>query len=624
MNWRSPAVAALVVLQASLLAGCASGLFSGKKTNEVDAAKPAASAPERAVYALDVQAPKELRALLVDYLDLSRFQNAPETDSITPAELDRLVAAAPAQARGLLETEGYFNADVQVSRALTDSGTPLLRVHVAPGPRAIVEAITLDATGELRKGVDASERAAVDELASLRRQWALSAGKPFRQVAWNDAKNTTIARLRAEGYPSAAWSITSAQVDALNNTVRLHVVADSGPLFHVGEIRIDGLQRYDEQSVRRLANFRVGEPYSEKVLLDFQERLQKVGLFEGSVVEIDPNPDTAAAAPVLVHLKELPLQTATVGVGYSANTGPRLTLEHLHRRVFGTRWMAKNKFELGPSLKSWQGDLTSHPLAGLYRNLIGGSAERLRSADQLRTSWSARVGRTQDTPRIERLYYAELAHSRLETAAGTNSSDAVSGNYHWIWRDVDSVLLPTKGVTLATQVALGLAHGRQITEDGITEGRGPFTRAWGRLTWYRPLGGSWYATTRVEAGQIFARDRVPVPDTLLFRAGGDESVRGYAYRTLGPVIDGVVTSGRVLMTGSAELARPIAPKWPAYWWAMFVDAGDAANRWGDLRPALGYGVGFRWRSPVGPLRIDWAYGQRVHKMRLHLSVGISF
>ena len=177
--------------------------------------------------------------------------------------------------------------------------------------------------------------------------------------------------------------------------MRLHVVADSGPLFHVGEIRIDGLQRYDEQSVRRLANFRVGEPYSEKVLLDFQERLQKVGLFEGSVVEIDPNPDTAAAAPVLVHLKELPLQTATVGVGYSANTGPRLTLEHLHRRVFGTRWMAKNKFELGPSLKSWQGDLTSHPLAGLYRNLIGGSAERLRSADQLRTSWSARVGRTQ-------------------------------------------------------------------------------------------------------------------------------------------------------------------------------------------------------------------------------------
>ena len=111
---------------------------------------------------------------------------------------------------------------------------------------------------------------------------------------------------------------------------------------------------------------------------------------------------------------------------------------------------------------------------------------------------------------------------------------------------------------------------------------------------------------------------------MLFRAGGDESVRGYAYRTLGPVIDGVVTSGRVLMTGSAELARPIAPKWPAYWWAMFVDAGDAANRWGDLRPALGYGVGFRWRSPVGPLRIDWAYGQRVHKMRLHLSVGISF
>jgi translocation and assembly module TamA len=80
----------------------------------------------------------------------------------------------------------------------------------------------------------------------------------------------------------------------------------------------------------------------------------------------------------------------------------------------------------------------------------------------------------------------------------------------------------------------------------------------------------------------------------------------------------------MLWTGSAEIARPISAKRPAFWWAAFIDAGQAADRWSDLHPAVGYGVGLRWRSPVGPLRIDLAYGQEVHKTRVHMSVGVAF
>ena len=202
------------------------------------------------------------------------------------------------------------------------------------------------------------------------------------------------------------------------------MVADSGPLYHLGPITIEGLERYDEAAVRRLTTFGQGQPYNEQLLLDYQERLQKVGLFEGAVVELDPDPATHDAAPVRIRVKELPLQTATFGAGYSANVGPRVTLEHIHRKPFGQHWIAKNKFELGPSLKSWQAELTSHPQEGLYRNIVSGGYERLRSADEWRTTWTARVGRAQDTPNIERLYYAELTHSRLDTIAGTATSDA--------------------------------------------------------------------------------------------------------------------------------------------------------------------------------------------------------
>ena len=79
------------------------------------------------------------------------------------------------------------------------------------------------------------------------------------------------------------------------------------------------------------------------------------------------------------------------------------------------------------------------------------------------------------------------------------------------------------------------------------------------------------------------------------------------------------------MTTSLELARPLAASLPSLWGAVFVDAGRAANDWPDVgHPALGLGVGLRWRSPVGPLRLDWAWGREVHRARLHFSVGIAF
>ncbi len=617
MTGRAPVVATLVAFVALLLGGCAN--LGPRKDG-------GRAGPESGHLAYDLQiaAPAPLDRLLRTYLDLARFQAAPETEAITEPELARLVAAAPAQVRSLLETEGYFNPEVQVRRTTSPAGAAVIEMTVQPGVRTVIETWQLDMQGTLHDAAEAGNEDAQIELASLRRRWPLKAGEPFRQAAWTDAKNVTLARLRAEGYPAATWTEAIARVDAQADTAQLRVRADSGPLFRLGPIVIEGLQRYDEDSVRRLATFHPGMPYTEQLLLDYQERLLSIGLFEGATVELDADPATHEAAPVRVRVKELPLQAATVGVGYSANVGPRLTLEHIHRHVFGQPFTARNKFELGPALKSWNGELTSHPLPDMYRNLVSGHAERLRSAEEWRTSWTARVGRAQDTPRIERLYYAEFTHSKLETAAGVARSNAASANYQWTWRHVDSLLLPTDGLTLSLQAGAGYAFGREIQETGITDGRGPFSRLHGRITWYRPFEGPWFLTARAEAGQVYARDDVGVPDTLLFRAGGDESVRGYAYRTLGPTLDGVVASGRVLATGSVEVARPVSPRRPQFLWAAFFDAGQAANEWHDLHAVYGYGLGLRWRSPVGPLRVDLAYGEAVRKVRLHMSVGVAF
>lgn len=604
--------AAAGVLAALVCAGCS--LLPQRPAAEASAPAPSAPVdanPDVAAYSLVIEAPDDARALLERWLDLARFRDSSGADALTSAELDRLVALAPAQARTLLETEGWFTPTV---RARRDGVT--VRVTVDPGPRARIDRVTIEPQGELQDAVnagDADARALVERLLA---DWKLAPGEPFRQAAWTDAKNALLAALRAAGYAAAQWSGTAARVDTATHGVRLFVVPESGPLFRVGELQIEGLQHHDETVVRRLAGFERGAVASEQRLLDFQERLQGTGLFDGAVVEFDPDPAQAAATPVRVRLREALLQQATVGVGVSANTGPRVLLEHLHRRPFDLNLVAKNKFELGRDRNAWEGSLTTHPLPGQYRNLASGSIERLESADEVRTSWSARLGRTQDTPRIERLYFGELQSAAVKSALGERIGRAASLNYHGVWRAVDSVILPTEGLTLAAQGGAGFARSNFADN-------GPFGRVYGRLTGYLPLGRAWYGQARIEAGQVFARESVGLPDTLLFRAGGDDSVRGYAYRTLGPEIAGVVTSGRVLFTGSVELARPISERMPSLWGALFVDAGNAAPGWSSIALARGYGAGLRWRSPVGPLRVDLAYGEQIRKWRLHFSVGIA-
>lgn len=123
---------------------------------------------------------------------------------------------------------------------------------------------------------------------------------------------------------------------------------------------------------------------------------------------------------------------------------------------------------------------------------------------------------------------------------------------------------------------------------------------------------------------MFLRPGMVVPESLRWRAGGDESVRGYRFRSLGPVVDGAVGSGETLLTTSVEIARPFLESMPSLWGAVFIDGGNAAPGFAQLDPVWGYGLGVRWRSPVGPLRVDLAWPERRNQPRLHFSIGIAF
>ncbi len=620
----------MALLVAATLGGCAStpGAGSGEAT------KPAGNSGESFSLVtpqefeqqsptlgvkIEIDAPGDLKALLERHLDLVRLGRVARED-VDDTEWARLIDSSPAQVRELLQTEGFFSPTVTVSRTPgRGSNEPdLVKLSVAPGVRARIARVTIEAEGELDTGATTGEAHAAQTLAQLRRNWVLPVGSDFRNPAWNAAKSAALGKLRAAGYANATWSGTGADVDVAKNEVRLFLVVDSGPLYRLGSFQIEGLSAQDTDTVRNLAFTKRGAPITESLLLDFQERLQKSGLFETVSVTLDADPTKAAAADLNVRLREAPLQVYTFAVGVSANTGPRASVEHLYRRVFGLPASSKVKIEVGQLRQAWDAELSGRVDEGLYRNLIGGAVERLVSDSDIVLSQQMRLGRAQDTQRIERLFYAGFDRSQREIIGGAKSTAvAWSGNFHGGWRDLDSVVLPTQGETLSIQVGAGRSSGTNADA-------GLFARTYGRLTVYRTFGRAWYAQARLELGQVYLGRNMVVPEALKWRAGGDESVRGYSYRSLGPVVDGAVGSGISLFTGSVELARPFLDSMPSLWGAVFFDAGNAADSFGNLKPVYGTGVGVRWRSPVGPLRLDWAYGSETHKGRVHFSVGIAF
>ena len=608
-----------VLFFAAILAGCSSLPFFGDKDKDAAEAEPLITQ-----YELEVDAPKPLDKLLLDYLDLGRFQKTPRADAITSSELDRLAAAAPAQARALLETEGYFNATVTIARSDPPESLPRLTITVEPGPRVMVQSVTLDTATPLAPKEATRDEPWSDRLEHLRKIWPLPPGKPFREADWSSAKTATIGALRADGYPKATWQSTRARIDATDNLADLALVAEGGALYHLGPLSVEGVSVFDDAVVLRLATFSRGDVYSERTLLDYQDRLMKLGLFEGASVELDAT-GPAEDAPVRVKVKELTQYQANFGIGYSANTGPRASVELYDRKLFGAPWVAHVPLVYGPENKLAGIELTSYPLENQWRNQIAANIEELLSAGETRDSVTARVGRSKDTIRYERVYYAELVKARVESAPLTSVSSAVTANYHWLHRDVDNVLQPTDGVALSLQGAVGWGDGSQQRSDLPVEqtSKGPFVRTYARATWYRPFG-SWFANARLEAGQVFVNNRITVPDTILFRAGGDNSVRGYDYRTLGPIVNGAVVGGRVLGTGSVEFEHPLTARLPQLMGAVFVDAGNAADDWRGWHPVFGYGVGLHYRSPVGPLSLDVAYGQSDRLFRVYLSVGVTF
>ncbi|QHJ01581.1 BamA/TamA family outer membrane protein [Xylophilus rhododendri] len=590
---------------------------------QANARKPAGEA-RREAFTLDVRAPDEIRDYLNLHLELQRYRQLQDLDG---QELSRLLGAAEANTRDLLGTLGYFAPRISVDLRETpaDARAPReVAIAVDPGERTRIAQVDIGFAGNI-----ADNPAAAVQRRDVTTGWGLRSGQPFTQDAWDSAKTAGLRRITARRYPTASVASSSADVDADTSQARLAVTYDSGPPYRFGPVQVKGAERYPPEVAQRLSLLPVGAEYDQAALLTAQQRLAASGYYDSVFLTLDTDAGTPQAAPVIAQVRDAKLQKIVFGVGASTDSGPRLSVDHIHNQLPLIGWRAVSKVSIDQKTKLISSEQTSLPDDNLWRWVTSERLQRELTGSYEVNSGRLRGGRAKSTDHIDRGYYLQYDYATTTNgdADAPPSGSAISTPWNWTGRYFDNPTAPSRGYGVAVEAGPGMT---------LIGDRAPFLRSYARGLAFLPLdklqadgspARSGRLQFRAEAGMVNVKDSATVPATLLFLTGGDSTVRGYSYRQIGArTVDGQIYAGKYLAAGSVEWQRPIVwnGEMTEFESALFIDAGAVADQPGDLKAKVGVGAGVRWRSPVGPLQADVAYGVDPKKFRLHLRLGFTF
>ncbi len=538
----------------------------------------------------------ELHANVLAHLAL-----ADETCGAPTWRVEELFKRADKQIRDALAAFGHYRPEIEGRLALEPPcWEAVFTVH--PGARVTVAAVDVTITGEA--AADAAFRDLLQNL-PLRR------GAPLRHDRYEDTK-TRLATLALErGYLAGKIEQSVLDVDPEAGTAKAGIRLNSGRRHRFGPVHIE-TKALDAGYVGRFVPFNEGDPYHARHLVELHRVLADSGHFES--VEVRPRLNEIEDAQVIVDVKLKPRKRRRYGFGVGASTdaGPRARVDYTDRRMTATGHRLEAKAlaspvqsEAGVSYRVPMGDPRSDWLS-LEVDL---SREKTDSTDLL--GGHLRLKNTSLQGRWLQSQFLELSREHFEVDDKTFTSTLLTPGVTFTRAESDDPIFPRKGYSLFADFR-GAVQG-VLADTSLTR-----LQASGKWVRGIPWGGR--ILLRGELGALWSDDFDALPSSLRFFAGGDRSVRGYGFKELGPKgRTGDAIGGRYLAVLSLEYEHEVVPDWSV---AAFVDSGNAFDRFSDGLKS-GVGVGLRWRSPIGPMRLDFAVpvDEADAAFRVHVSIG---
>lgn len=533
------------------------------------------------------------------YLSIEQQKDQP---LMSEGRLRRLHNKAPEEISKALQPYGYYRPVIEKKISKTSDDRWLLSYNIDPGPPLPLA----------RFDFTISEEIANDEkFKPLLEKIPLQEGGTFNHVEYENFK-AELAKLASErGYFNARFIAHRVEIDLDAYEARVFLNYDGGIRYYFGEVSLDQ-DIIDDDLIRRYIPFERGEPYTLYKLIELQQALNDSDYFQ--VVEVSPGhpePDSNEI-PIKVNLSPRKRHRYYFGLGIGTDTGARASFRWEMPRVN----KHGHRFDLDTKITQ-----IGYSVIGHYRVPIL-------------------------NPRTDQLIYtAGIVHETTDTSDSTLRTVGISLKHNrGKWRETFSLnyqnedyivaddsgdtilLIPSASwsrtwgqdfITAFDGLRLDFAlsgASKQVVSDASFEQLQAGIKSIHSLSLRNRI------ILRGQMGATNTDDFHELPTTVRFFAGGAESVRGYAYRSLGPVdADGQVIGGRYLLVGSVEFEHSLMNKWSV---AAFYDVGNALSSLGDDL-AKGAGFGIRWKSPVGAVRLDLAsaLSKEGNPWRIHINIG---
>lgn len=530
---------------------------------------------------------------------------------VSAAQVRRLFDRAPDEVGKALEAYGYYGATATGDLKESPEGWQAL-LHVAPGEATTVAEFSLDVPDPAR-----------DEklVAKAIREFTPAKGQRFDHAAYERSKATLQASLIATGYLDAELTTHTVAVTRAANRANVSLAWKPGTRYRYGKTTFDG-DWFAEGLLERYIPWHEGDFYAQGQLLQLQQRMIDADYF--GIIDVHPDLEHAAdgVVPITVILAPAKRNVYSAGVFVDTDIGFGV------RGGLTRRWLnrhghkLKTEVELAQRLNS-VAVTYSIPLPGPNnRSYNFGANYRDQNTDTTKSKTASLVVNESR----QWLGFTRTLGLRLLTGDFTivdpiaRRHEDLKGHTTLLYpelvldrKQADDPLFVRDGysITAIARGTPGLASDtdfEQVRVDG---------------KWIRAFGDHQRLIVRGSLGATRVGDFDQLPPDLRFFAGGDRSIRGYAFQTVGPEnANGLVIGGEDLVVASAEYEYYFKPNWGV---ATFLDTGDAFTGFSNFKRRIGTGLGLRWRSPVGMVRVDLGvpvndpYDR--HGVQLHLVIG---
>ncbi|WP_232522408.1 autotransporter assembly complex protein TamA [Marinimicrobium alkaliphilum] len=540
--------------------------------------------------------PSELRENIRHFLTIA------EEPCATPQwRLRALLRDVDRQIQSAAQALGYYH--VESTKELSrDDDCWALDITLDPGEPMLISAVEVRIEGE---GEDDPA------FVSLRRNPGVREGERLNHGRYESYKNRFGAIASSRGYFDARFERARINVNRSENTARIELHYITGPRYRFGEITLSH-DILGEPLLKRYLTFEPGDPYDTDKLMELKSLYNASDYFQNARVAPRLQSLSGEEVPVEIELEGRKRRSYSVGAGYATDTGPRILFGYEDRYVNdrGHSWKAETRLsEVKSTLETVYSIPMTRPAYESVQLVAGVEREDTRVAISDRYTVGTRYTRWQDNQWLQTYSINYEMENFVIGSEPRQRSHLLIPAFAMSRTKADGSNYPTEGWSL-----MGRISGSPETFGSDFS----FLQVMGRAKYIQSVG-TGRLLLRAEGGATAMDEFDRLPPSVRFFAGGDASVRGYSYKSLGPTNDeGEVIGGNHMLVGSVEYDYRFRPSWAA---AVFMDAGNAFND-SDFTVKRSAGVGVRWISPIGPIRVDVARAlDDEGGWQLHLSMG---